>query len=209
MKTAPRPIRPRRRRTKAMSRSFAAMVAVAFFPPLAFAQLPADLNTAEQLSQALKPILIDKMPPVLYQNSENWGHQAMVPVGLKWYRGRAEVQKSLRNHGEGKRLAVGARDLKRTLALKIHNVKTIDAEKQAFKVFLTFQLGAHYEQQNWANGVKLWAGHLVARAQVKLDLDCENTMRVDFDKGPLPDFVVRIRVTNAKVSYDNLVVEHI
>src|SRR5690349_1545795 len=69
-------------------------------------------------------------------------------------------------------------------------------------------MGVEYEQQNWANGVRLWSGSVRARAQVKCDMDCENIIRVDLDKG-LPDFIIRMRVTSAKVSYDKLVVEHI
>src|SRR5260370_40940500 len=41
------------------------------------------------------------------------------------------------------------------------------------------------------------------------DMDCENTLRVEFDKNGLPDFILRMRVTGAKLHYDKLVVEHI
>ncbi len=190
-----------------MTRTLAAIVLI--FPAIGRAQEPPDLASADDLAQLLKPILIQKIPPVLFQDSHNWGHQAMIPVGVTWRGLKAEVRKSPRNHDEWRKLIVTAQDLPRTLDLKIHDVKTIDAEKQTFKVFLTFQMGVHYEQQNWANGVRLWSGSVRARAQVKVDLDCENTIRVVFDKGALPDFLVRVRATAAKVHYDKLVVEHI
>ena len=176
-----------------------------------FAQSPPKTDdTMAGLAVALKPILIGALPPVLYEKTDNWDHQVMVPVGLRW-RGplRPQVTKSLRNHGEWRKLIINSQDLKRTFDLKMTDLKTIDAEKQTFKAFLTFQMGVSYEQQNWESGVRLWSGSVQARAQVKLDMDCENTLRVEVDKNFLPEFILRMRVTGAKVSYDKLVVEHI
>jgi hypothetical protein len=170
------------------------------------AQAPAD-NDA--IGRALKPILIDAMPAILYEKSDNWGHQAMVPVGLKWQGVKPSVQQSPRNHGTWKKLVINSQDLKRSLDLKIYDLKSIDSEKQTFKVHFAFQMGVRYDQQNWENGLRLWSGSLQARAQVKLDMDCENTLKVEVDKNFLPDFIIRLRVTRADIRYDNLVVEHI
>ena len=48
-----------------------------------------------------------------------------------------------------------------------------------------------------------------ARAQVKFNLDCENTLRVETDKNFLPEFVLRMRVIGATVNYDKLTFEHV
>ena len=93
--------------------------------------------------------------------------------------------------------------------LKVYDVKNINAETQTFKVFLTFQMGVYYDQQNWESGVRLWSGSVRARTQLKLDMDCENTLRIVDTKNVLPDFIFRLRVTGAQVHYDDLVVEHI
>jgi hypothetical protein len=170
---------------------------------------PAPEGSIEQLGDLLKPILIDALPKVLHESSDNWGHQVNVPVGLKWNGLKPSVQKSPRNHGEWKRLTITTRNLPRTLDLKIHDVKNVNAEKQTFKVFLTFQMGVEYEQQNWESGARLWSGSVRARAQVKLEMECENTIRVELDKNFLPDFIIRARATSAKLTYDKLVVEQI
>jgi hypothetical protein len=161
------------------------------------------------LAQILKPILIKSMPAVLYEQKDNWGHQAMIPVGLKWSGGKPTIQRSLRNHGVWKQLVITAQELPRTLEVKISDVKKVDAEKQTFKVFFTFQMGVDYDQQTWENGVRLWSGGVRARAQVHMNMECENTLRVELSKELLPDFILRIRVTKADVHYDDLVVEHI
>jgi hypothetical protein len=194
-----------------MTRPFLAILTILLACPAAhFAQSPAkSVDPYDALAKALKPILVDAMPKTLYEKTDNWDHQVMVPVGLKWRGIRPQVTKSLRNHGEWKKLLVSAQDLPRTMDLKIYDVKTIDAEKQTFKVFLTFQMGVEYEQQNWESGARLWSGSVRARCQLKLDMDCENTLRVEIGKDLLPDFILRLRVIGAKVQYDKLVVEHI
>lgn len=179
-------------------------------PPGLFAQSsPASQGSVEQLGDVLKPLLMDALPKYLHASSQNWGHQVNVPVGVKWSGLKPSVQKSPRNHGEWKRLFVTTQNLPRTLDLKIRDVKNVNTEKQTFKVFLTFQMGVEYEQQNWESGARLWSGSVRARAQVKLEMECENTIRVDLDKNYLPDFIIRARATSAKLSYDHLVIEHI
>jgi len=169
------------------------------------AQAPAD---GDGLAKALKPVLIHALPAVLYEKKDNWGHQANVPA-LKWDRLKPKVQETKRNHGLWKSLVITAQDLPRTLDLKISDIKNVDAEKQTFKVFFTFQMGVRYDHQTWQNGARLWSGSVQARAQVKADLECENILRVEIDKNGLPDFILRLRVTKANVRYDNFVVEHI
>src|SRR3954447_16536573 len=94
-------------------------------PVFLLAQTPAkDNDTASQLAKSLKPILIKGMPATLYEKVDNWDHQVMVPVGLKWSGIRPQVSKSLRNHGEWKKLKIATHDLPRTMDLKIYDVKT-------------------------------------------------------------------------------------
>jgi len=179
-------------------------------PAMLFAQSTAQVESAyNQLAQAFKPVLIAALPPTLYEKTENWGHQVMVPVGLKWRGIKPQVTKSPRDHGEWRKLIISAQDLKRTMDMKIYDVKNINADKQTFKVFMTFQMGVYYDQQNWESGVRLWSGSVRARAQVKAEMQCENTLKVNLDKNGLPDFVLRLRVTDAQCSYDKLVVEHL
>jgi hypothetical protein len=197
-----------------MSRSILQITAIALILMTAqttiWAQNAPQMESAyNQLAQSFKPVLIGALPKTLYEKSDNWGHQVMVPVGVKWRGLRAEITKSPREHGEWKRLSLTAQDLKRTMDVRIFDVKNLSAEKQTFKVFLTFQMGVNYEQQNWESGLRLWSGSVRARAQVKAELECENTLKVEFAKNGLPDFVLRIRVTKAKVGYDKLVIEHI
>lgn len=193
-----------------MPRPLSALVLLLSLGPLAvFAQPSAKDEPGDPLAKALKPILIKAMPETLYEKAENWDHQVMVPVGIKWSGIRPRISESPRNHGEWRKLIISTRNLDKTMDLKIYDIKNVSAEKQTFKVHLSFQMGVYYDQQNWESGARLWSGSVRARTQLKLDMDCENTLRVEFDKNNLPDFILRLRVTGAKVHYDDLVVEHI
>src|SRR5437870_4123812 len=192
-----------------MPRPLIALVTILLLgPPALFAQTQKD-EPYNQLAKTLKPHLIKAIPATLYEKTDNWDHQVMVPVGLKWSGIRPHIAKSPRNHGEWRKLVISTQDLPRTLDLKIYDVKNINAEKQTFKIFLTFQMGVYYDQQNWESGARLWSGSVRARAQVKLDMDCEYTLKVALDKNSLPDFTLRLRVTDAKLSYDKLVFEYL
>lgn len=170
----------------------------------AAAQPPDDVET---LAAGLKPLLVAALPPVLYEKSTNWGHQELAPAGLRARRNG--VREVLKNDGKWRRLRVTTQELPRTLTLRVSDFQAVDAERQTFKVSLAFQAGVEYEHQTWDLGLRLWSGSVRARLQLKVALDCENLIRVETGKGPLPDIVFRLRVTKAAVGYDNLVVEHI
>ena len=80
------------------------------------AQLPKD-TSGESMAKMLKPLLIDAMPATLYEKTDNWGHQVMVPVGVKWRGIKPQVTKALRNHGEWKKLDITSQELPRSLDL--------------------------------------------------------------------------------------------
>jgi hypothetical protein len=166
-------------------------------------------DSLETLAAALKPLVAESLPAVLYEKSTNWGHQEMAPNGMRWHGVRPEVIKTLRNDGKWTRLRVTAQALSRTLAINITDFKNRDADTQGFKVYVAFQADVEYEQQNWNLGVRMWSGSVRARLQLKLALECENVIRIEPRKGLIPDIVFRLRVVKAEVSYDNLVVEHL
>jgi hypothetical protein len=170
---------------------------------------PAPDDSLATLAAALKPLIAESLPAVLYEKNTNWGHQEMAPNGIRWHGVRPEVIKTLKNDGKWTRLRATAQDLPHTLAMNITDFKTVDADTQAFKVYVAFQAGVEYEQQNWNLGVRMWSGSVRARLQLKLALDCENVIRIGPRKGLFPDIVFRLRVVKAAVSYDNLVVEHL
>lgn len=171
------------------------------------AQQPANLK---ELSKALKPLLADALPPVLYEKEENWGRTTMVAHAIHWRGLRPEVKKTPRNDGTWKWIKISARNPKQTADIRLYGLKRINDEKQTFKTDIAFVCAVEYDQQNWESGIRLWSAGIRARLRVKAHLECENIIRLEEKpKSFLPDIVFRLRVTKAKVSYDDLVVEHI
>ena len=175
----------------------------------ATAQPPPPDDALQAFAASLKPLLAAAVPPVLYEQSTNWGHQEMAADGIRFHGLRTEVRKVPKNDGVWKRVRVTTQELPRSLSLAITDFQAIDGERSTFKVLLTLQVGVEYEQQNWDLGVRMWSGSVRARLQLHVALDCESLLRTEPGKGLLPDLVFRLRVTKAQVSYDHLVVEHI
>ena len=171
------------------------------------AQQPENLA---QLSQALKPLLVQALPPVLYEKHDNWGHTTMVAHAIHWRGLRPEIKKTPRNDGTWRHIEISVRNPKQTVAIRMYGLKNINDEKQTFKTDLGFACNVEYDQQNWESGIRLWSGSVRARLRVMARLDCENTIRAEPKAGSfLPDIVFRLRVTKAQVAYDDLVVEHV
>jgi hypothetical protein len=159
------------------------------------------------VAELIKPFLVKAIPPVLYEHSRNWGKTSRVPHAVHWHGLRPEIKSTQRNDGHWQKVRLSPRNLAGTLDFRIAPPKRIDAERESFQVYLSFVAGIDYEHQLWESGVRLYSGSTRARMRVKLWMDVENTMRWD-KKSFLPDLVVRLRATRAKLAYDDLVVEH-
>jgi hypothetical protein len=162
-----------------------------------------------ELSKALKPLLADALPIVLYEKQENWGRTRMVAHAVHWRGLRPEIRKTPRNDGAWRKIKITNRNPRQNVDIRLHGLKQVNDDTQTFKTDLGFLCGVEYDQQNWESGIRLWSGSVRARLRIHAHLDCENVIRVETGKSFLPDIIFRLRVTKASVWYDDLVVEHI
>jgi hypothetical protein len=169
---------------------------------------------AKELAAALRDLLRHSLPPTLYESTSNWGHTREVPHAVRWtgqgLRFHPEIVKTARNDGSWRKIRVTTQELDRTLVFRISDLKYPSKDQITFQAFLSFQAGIEFEQQLWESGVRLYSGSTRARLRVNLPMRWEATMRLDQSKSILlPELVVRFRVLQADLSYDQLVVEHI
>ena len=164
--------------------------------------------TLPQVAEMMKPFLIDAIPQKLYEHSRNWGKTSRAPHAVHWHGLRPEIVSTPRNDGHWQKVRVSPRNLASTLDFRMSPAKKIDAERQSFQVFLSFVATIDYEHQLWESGVRLYSGNTRARVRVLLWMDVENTMRLDTKKSFVPDLIFRLKATNAKLAYNDLVVEH-
>lgn len=178
-------------------------------PVFAAAESPPNKETEASLTRLLQALLRDSVPPVLYEGQQNWGKQAMVSE-LRFKGVKPVVEKVSRNDGTWRKYKVTPRNLPSTFKVELSDLKKIDADKQTFKIYLTFMVNVEMDQQNWESGTRLYAGSVKARLRLHLGLDFESTLKLDTSKATLlPDAIFRLRVTKANLWYNELVVEHL
>jgi hypothetical protein len=170
----------------------------------ASAQTPVAPSLPE-IAAMVKPLLVQMVPPVLYEHTRNWGHTTMAFHGVHWHGVEPEVVKTPRNDGLWQKVRLKPRELDK-LDFKLTDPVAIDAGRQSFQAYVDFVTGVEYEQQLWERGVRLYSGETRARLRLQAWVDIESSFKVDTSMGL--DFVFRLKTTKAKVRASHLVVEH-
>jgi len=167
--------------------------------------VPISNESLNSFSSVLKDVLLQKLPasPV-FEQYRNWGHQATVPT----LQGVRIVNKP-RNHGNWQHIRATCPDLRKALDLRLHDLQVLHGEKVTFKMHLALPTTVEFQQQTWQNGVLVFNGKGRARLRIIADLNLESEIKLDDKGGLLPDVVIRFKVADARVAYDNLVVEHL
>src|SRR6476660_7940815 len=117
-----------------MRKSLACLV-LAMSASAAFAQTP---DTLESVSAAMRPLIVEAMPAVLYEKKDNWGNQRESFARLVFRGIKPVIEKTNKNDGYWKAIKVVPQELKRSFHFKIYDVKQVSAEKQTFKAKLGF-----------------------------------------------------------------------
>lgn len=173
---------------------------------------PLPESAIKDLAHVLRKMIIQNLPPVLYEGNDNWGHQSNSFHALTWRANkggiRAEVHRKPKNDGMWRKVRVTPRHPETTLAFDLRNWQYAAAERMTFKALLVMDVNMEFEQQLWESGIRLYGGSTRARMRVLLSLDCELLLRVETTNSFLPDFIFRLRVLKSDLAYDNLVVEH-
>ncbi len=164
------------------------------------------------LSATLRPMLLNALPDPLAVAPMSWGEQREVVIGIKWERERFLLKpvpmKAVRNDGHWQKVTLTAIDPAKSLALHIRDVRTA-ADKTTFNAAIGLDVRAVYENQMWAMGKRVYAGETHVRCRAVLELASELTSSTTFAPGAvLPTVAIRVRTTEAKVGYSELVCEY-
>ena len=184
--------------------------------PVAFSASPSAESSSpspEEVSNLFRSLLLANLPNPLYEKGFNWGNQRETIVGLKWKRDglllKPEPQKKMHNDGTWRKIRVEIDNPAKTLQFGVSEIKQVEEGKITFGVNVTFPVQIYFDQQNWESGVRLFSGSTRARCKVGVLLQCEATSRTEYQKGAfLPDVIFRMRVTDARLGYSDVVVEH-
>jgi hypothetical protein len=179
-------------------------------PPVARAAAPADDPAeTERLADTLRILLLKYLPDPIVQSSHGWGNQREYTVGGRVRDGRGEPVLEKKNDGTWRRITVRAPNPAQSLAVGVMDLANPEPGRVTFTAHIGVDVDIRFEQQVWKKGVRLYSGETRGRCRAALALKCEVTSRNE--KKPdslLPDLVFRVRVTDAQLFYDKLVIEH-
>lgn len=171
---------------------------------------PADTDA---LAKSLRELLLKHLPNPIVESAQGWGHQKDGVVDVKFHKDglrlRTEKVRGKLNDGHWRKVSVRAANPERSLALGIKDASFPEPGKAAFTALLGLDCDLKFEQQVWRNGVRLYSGETRGRCRAALAAKCEVTSRTEKKPDSLiPDVVFRVRLTDAQLYYDNLVIEH-
>lgn len=166
-------------------------------------------GTTDALAGSIRGYLLRAMPHPLYEHWKDWGRTRPTARGIRWHGLRPEVRYAPKNDGKWQHLVFLADRPADTLIFDIRNLHQPEPGRIKFQVFLAMDARVLYEQQNWENGIRLYAGSAQAKFRIQATLYCEIAYKVQLGGLLLPEAVVRLRVERADVQYDNFVTEHL
>lgn len=206
---------------------FRALPALLLLTAAAFAQTPPPVKApapvpsktepdaaTKSLSDTFQKLLLANLPDPLVQSSHDWGKQKEGVIGVKWekkgvIRYRPELMRDAKNDGHWERVTVTAIDPDKKLKLTVGNPRTPEDGKTLFDAVVQTVVRLTYEQQEWAMGNRLYSGETRATCTAAVTMVVELTSRNEYQPGSLlPTVVLRVRVTEAKLTYWDLECEH-
>jgi hypothetical protein len=181
-------------------------------PSFAAPPSTADVPTASELASIMRPLLLNALPDPLFEKGFNWGKQSKVMNGITWEEHgsflKPQKQEKLKNDGMWRKIRVESIDAEKSLKLVVADVQQPEKGKITFDMVVTMPTRITFEQQLWKSGTRIYSGETRAGCRPILVLKCESASKVEKSDGLLPDVTFRMRVLEAKVSYDQFKVEH-
>jgi hypothetical protein len=181
-------------------------------PPPHAAKLATDPAEAAALTKVLRDLARKNIPDPLSKSSQNWGKQKAVTVIHRYRDGLrvwSEAVQELRNDGHWRRttirlpepdkLAIAVTELTHPAPGTMHATVALVAER----------VDLRFEQQLWRNGLRLYGGESRGHCKGGLLLKAEVVTKTELKKGSfLPEVTLKLRVTDADLFYEKVVVDH-
>jgi hypothetical protein len=176
------------------------------------APLRTDPAEAAALTKVLRDLARKHLPDPLSKSSRNWGKQTAVTVvrryrdGLRIY---SEAVQELRNDGHWKRTTVRVPEPD-NLAIAVTELTHPSPGRMLATVAVVAErVDLRFEQQLWRNGLRLYSGETRAHCKGGLLVKAEVVSKARFQKGSFfPEMTLMLRVTDADLFYEKLVVDH-
>ena len=187
---------------------FASRFAIAVDPPTM------TVEETKTLSNVARQLILKFLPDPALTTKKNWGNQKEVVVRIDGerkgpFQWKFETKKELKNDGHWRALTLSAVEPATKFGIELKDIVTPEPGKTTFTAILTSPVKFEFEQQFWKAGIRLLRGETRGRCDTTIVLRCESMSKLDWAPGKLlPSQILRVKVTNADVNYENLKIEH-
>ena len=176
------------------------------------AALKTDPAEAAALTKVLRDLAKKHLPDPLSKSSQNWGKQTAVTVIRRYREGvrvYSEAVQELRNDGHWRRTTIRLPEPDK-LAIAVTELTHPEPGKMLATVALVAErVDLRFEQQIWRKGLRLYSGESRAHCKGGLLIKAEVVSKTEFKKGSFfPEVSLKLRVTDADLYYEDLVVDH-
>jgi hypothetical protein len=164
------------------------------------------------IAKLMREMVLQKMPDPLVKSKNGWGKQKEYAVGRVMLRDPKKLPDAPRemvNDGLWRRFTVTARDPAETLAVSIPELTRPEENKLLITIDAAMDINFRMEQQLWKRGLQLYSGETRGHCKGAVQLKATVAHTLEFKPGSLlPDVVLKITVTDAKLFYEKLVIDH-
>jgi len=166
-----------------------------------------------QISKLMYDMALKNLPDPLVKANDAWGKQKEYAVGKLILRNpnrvSPEMPREVVNDGLWRRFTVTARDPEKTFGIGITELVRPDDNKLLVTINVTLEINFRMEQQLWKRGHQLYSGETRGHCQTAVQLKATVDHKTEFKPGSLvPDVVLKITTTGAKIFYEDLVIDH-
>lgn len=174
--------------------------------------LKTDPAEAAALTQILRDLAKKHIPDPISKSSQKWGNQKAVTVIRRYREGLrvwSEAVQEFRNDGLWRRTTVRVPEPDKIGLAVTELTHPEPGTLRATVAVVAERVDIRFEQQLWRNGLRLYGGETRAHCAGGLLLKAEVTTKTEFKKGAfLPEITIKLRLTDAELYYEKLVVDH-
>ena len=159
-----------------------------------------------ELNQVLTNIALSNMPHQ-YTSDKKWGNQEKRWDGISFRRdrpgSRLETKRRYKmvNHGTWRKYSAQLVDPKQQFSVELSDVKRGDNGQTRFWLNVGADLNLDARQSKWVKGVQLYSFSAEGFAKVRLRVQCDLDIGIDFAKFP-PDLILQPVVHDAKIEVE-------
>jgi hypothetical protein len=168
---------------------------------------------AVAIAKLMREQALKNLPTPLVKSNDGWGHQKEFAVGRVMLRNpnrvAPELPRELFNDGLWRRFTVSARDPEKTLAIGFTEMVRPAPDKMNVTVTVALDIDFRMEQQMWVRGRQLYSGETRGHCKTAVQLKAHVVQKTVPKPGSfVPDLMLTITTTEAKLFYDKLVIDH-